>query len=171
MRWKFTPARSPVGPIILLGLMSLILVFSGCANFRTMELGLSESHIKNTDTHEESVANFLCAWPFYDGIIRGALQDRMKEMPGKVEDALDELTTLAEMCKDTKYENIGQFKCHCDFTDWKPEFDIVYTDQNRTDFGLGYSVGCEIKICTDIVKDALLNVAPDVLKMIPWPIF
>ena len=76
----------------------IVAVFSlmGCAGARQNIINLAESDVQNIETIKDAARNLLKTWPTYSGIIRGALMDKMADLPQKAVAAMGELDRLAQ---------------------------------------------------------------------------
>lgn len=78
-------------------LIITVLAFSlSCTSIRGNLVSLSEQDIKNAETSRVVAKNLLSTWKLNSGFIRGALGDRINQLPVGVVKALDELDLLAE---------------------------------------------------------------------------
>lgn len=74
----------------------LVPLFFGCGSVQKGIVSLSEQDIKNAETSRVVAKNLLSTWKLNSGFIRGALGDRLNQLPVGVVKALDELDLLAD---------------------------------------------------------------------------
>lgn len=122
--------------IIMVFMVPLVL---GCVSMRKGVLDLTREDLLNVETARECATTLLKTWPFYSGLIRGALGGRINDLPKNAVDAMDELDGLA---------------------------DKLGTD-NLTDHELGYSIGLRVRMLGELIIAALKEYAPDVISLIP----
>jgi len=86
-------------------LFVILLIFTtSCAGMRKSAIELSLSDIKNAEAAQEVAKNLLIAWPTYSGIIKGALGERISELPFGAVQAMNELDELSAMEIHSEYE-------------------------------------------------------------------
>ena len=159
---------------LILLILFLGLIISGCARWRQAHVDISRSHVKNTQAFIEGTQNFLVAWAGWSGAIWGGLRDRKAELPDRAIEALEELDRLSALCVSVNEalrigSSIAEARSLCNFSDWEPKLDIEfpYTGEKRTEFGSGFAVGCTVVMCYEVVIAAFKEFAPDILKMVP----
>lgn len=76
--------------------LCLMLALSSCGTVRESIIDLSESDIKNVNALKEATVNLMETWPFYSGLIRGALGPRIADLPVSTLVAMDELDIIAK---------------------------------------------------------------------------
>ena len=76
----------------------------GCAGARQNIINLAESDVQNIETIKDAARNLLKTWPTYSGIIRGALMDKLADLPQKAVAAMGELDRLAQKGEWTDHE-------------------------------------------------------------------
>ena len=84
------------------------LILSGCSPIRQVAIDLSVENVKNAEAMREVSINCLSVWPIQSGFIKGALGNRINELPKEAIEAIDELDRLAELTEQTDYE-LGLF--------------------------------------------------------------
>lgn len=92
----------------LIVLIIPLLFFAGCALTRQGATEISTENVKNAETIKEVSLNCLSVWPIQSGFIKGALGNRINELPNEAIQAIDELDRLAELPEQTDYE-LGLF--------------------------------------------------------------
>jgi hypothetical protein len=92
---------------LLITIILLVLV-AGCSPGRQLAIDISIENVKNAETIKEISLNCLSVWPIQSGFIKGALGDRINELPGEAIKAIEELDLLAEQAEQTDYE-LGLF--------------------------------------------------------------
>lgn len=118
---------------ILVTIMIFAIAISGCATIRD----ISETEIENLVITREIAKNYIEIWPMQSGFIRGAMGDRLNEMPAQAIAALDELDILCEQ----------------------------HPDPNEIDdCNLGRSLGLRFRICSAALKEAISQFAPEILR-------
>ncbi len=125
--------------LIIVALMAIALIVSGCAGMQKMTLDISKQDLKNAETSRQVSKNFLSTWPLNSGYIRGALGPNIIQLPLSTVSALNDLDKLA-----TKY-----------------------AEGEITDMDLGGALGIYTRLLSSVVQAALKTYAPDVLKYIP----
>jgi uncharacterized protein YceK len=125
--------------LIIIILMAIVLIVSGCAGMQKMTLDISKQDLKNAATSRQIAKNFLSTWPLNSGYIRGALGPNIVQLPLSTVFALDELDALAEK----------------------------YAKGKISDVDLGGALGTYTRLLSSVVQNALKIYAPDVLKYIP----
>lgn len=118
---------------ILVAITIFAIAISGCTMFRDV----SETEIENLVITREIAKNYIEIWPMQSGFIRGALGDRLNEMPAQAITAMDELD---ELC-----ENFGD-------------------PNNISDRKLGRSLGLRFRVCSAALKEAISQFAPEILR-------
>jgi len=126
--------------IHILFLVSLIVLIS-CARFRKGLVELSEEDLKNAETTRQVSKNLLSTWLLNSGFLRGALGNRIDELPRSAVEAMDELDEIAK-----RYEAGDPFD----------------------DYALGYSLGLRIRMLTEVVLKALMQYAPSIFEALPY---
>jgi len=88
----------------------LVTVFlcSGCVMTRQCAIDISKENIKNAETIKEVSSNCLSVWEIQSGFIKGALGNRINELPKEAIEAIDELDRLAALPELSDYE-LGYF--------------------------------------------------------------
>lgn len=119
-----------------------VLVFviglSGCGFLRRSALKISEEDLKNAEVARVIAKNCLSTWGINSGFIRAALGDSLDKLPLSAIKAMAALDGLVEK-------------------------------QNElTDFEVGYTLGFKITVYSGIVKKALKEFAPGILKLLPF---
>jgi hypothetical protein len=124
---------------------SIILVLfaflMGCAGMREGVVRVSEEDIINAQISREVALNLLQTWPINSGFIRGALGDRITEMPEQALNAMDRLDELA--------------------------IEYLAGEHEIDDWEAGESLGLRIRLMAATVREALMMFAPEVLQMLP----
>ncbi len=92
---------------VLLVCLSL-LILSGCSPIRQTAIGISVENVKNAEAMREVSMNCLSVWQIQSGFIKGALGNRINELPNEAVEAIVELDRLAELSEQTDYE-LGLF--------------------------------------------------------------
>jgi uncharacterized protein YceK len=125
--------------LIIVVLVAIVLVISGCAGMQKMTLDISKQDLKNAETSRQIGKNFLSTWPLNSGFIRGALGPNIIQLPISTVTALNQLDDLAEK----------------------------YVAGEITDTDLGGALGTYTRLLSSAVQETLRIYAPDVLKYIP----
>lgn len=119
---------------LIVCMMCLLVAGSGCAVLRQGALDISKEEMKNAATARIVAKNYLSITAIQVGMLRGALGERINELPKTAVDAVDELSELATL------------------------------DPNSlTDEQLGMSLGLRIRLLCSVVREALEIYAPDLL--------
>lgn len=113
----------------------LMVLCVGCATLRQGALDISKEEMKNAETTRVVAKNYLSITAIQVGMIKGALGERINELPKTAVDAIDELSALASL-----------------------------DPNNLTDEQLGLSLGLRIRLLCSIVQEVLEIYAPDILK-------
>jgi len=77
-----------------------IFLFFGCATIQV----ISEQDLKNAETSKIIAKNLLSTWKLNSGFIRGALGNKISELPNQAVEAMNELDKLAEKTDLTDYD-------------------------------------------------------------------
>jgi len=86
----------------------LMVVLTSCSPIRKVAIDISEENMKNAETMKEVSQNCISVWPIQSGFIKGALGNRINELPKETVEAIEELDRLAQISEPTDYE-IGLF--------------------------------------------------------------
>ena len=113
----------------------IALTFMGCAGQGMIDL--TEKEVASVEAMKTSGRNLLKTWPFYSGLIRGAMGKRINELPKSAIDAMDRLDELTD------------------------------EENPITDKMIGESVGLRIHLLAKSVQMALETFAPDVWAILP----
>ncbi len=78
-------------------ILALFLVVSliGCASIRGDLIQLSQEDLANAEASRTIAKNLLLTWNLNSGFVRGALGDRLNQLPAEAVKAMDELDSLA----------------------------------------------------------------------------
>jgi len=87
-----------------LSIIVCMFALMGCAGAQQSIIKMSETDVQNVEAMKESACNLLKTWPFYSGLIREALADRISELPQRAVRAMDKLDKLAKELKPTDYQ-------------------------------------------------------------------
>lgn len=89
-------------------IVMIILQCAGCSLTRQCAIDISTENIKNAQTIREVSSNCISVWPVQSGFIKGALGNRINELPNEAIEAIDELDRLAGLPEQSDYE-LGYF--------------------------------------------------------------
>lgn len=116
-------------------LLVCVMLLGGCATVRQGVLDISEEEMKNAETARMVAKNYLSITAIQIGMLKGAMGERINELPKTAVDAIDELSVLAAL------------------------------DPNSlTDEQLGLSLGLRVRLLCSIVREAIRIYAPDLLR-------
>ena len=82
----------------------LIPFLFSCASIRTGLVGLSQEDLKNAEATRVISKNLLLTWGLNSGFLRGALGDRLNQLPAEAVKAMDELDALAKKIEWSDFE-------------------------------------------------------------------
>lgn len=81
-----------------------LLLIASCSPMRQLAINTSIENVKNAEMIREVSQNCLSVWPIQSGFIKGALGNRMNELPNEAIEAIKELDRLAELPEQSDYE-------------------------------------------------------------------
>jgi len=85
-----------------------LLLLTGCTPLRQVAIDTSIENVKNAETVREISLNCISVWPIQSGLIKGALGNRINEIPNESVQAIKELDRIAALPEQTDYE-LGLF--------------------------------------------------------------
>ena len=83
----------------------IALTFMGCAGQGMIDL--TEKEVASVEAMKTSGRNLLKTWPFYSGLIKGAMGDRLSSLPQQAINAMKRLDTLSAKDK-LSDEDLGE---------------------------------------------------------------
>ena len=101
----FDVRRTKMLPKILI---SIVLLCAGCSPIGQVAIDISVENVKNAEAMREASVNCLSVWQIQSGFIKGALGNRINELPKEAFEAIEELDRLAELPEQTDYQ-LGLF--------------------------------------------------------------
>ena len=119
-------------------LIVLMIGFSGCSFIRRSALKVSKEDLKNAEVAREIAKNCLSTWPINSSFIKGAMGSSLDKLPLDAIKAMTELDVMADI------------------------------EGELTDSQVGYTLGLKVRFYTGLIKEALKQYAPNVLKLLPF---
>jgi len=125
---------------IALGLVFCLLLTSGCGFFRRSIIKLSEEDLKNAIVARTVAKNCLSTWSINSNFVRKALGSSIGQLPA------DAVTAMEEMDK------------------------LVPNKDKLTDPEVGQVLGYKALFLSKTVKYAIKQIAPQILKLLPFAV-
>jgi len=85
-------------------ILFLVVSLVGCASIRADLIKLSQEDFQNAEATRVISKNLLLTWGLNSGFLRGALGDRLNQLPAEAVKAMDELDTLAKKIEWNDFE-------------------------------------------------------------------
>lgn len=122
--------------LVLFGLF-LTATLSGCYS-STAFVRLEDRNLETIAQAKDGTKKMLATWEFRSGLIHGALEPRLAELPAQAVKALDELDRLAAR------------------------------RDELSDYDLGYALGLRLRMLESTVRQVVKKFAPNVLAYLPF---
>jgi len=125
--------------VLLLSLSLALTMLTGCYTGRIASqkfIEYEERQVETITNAKEATKLMLQEWPFRSGVLHGAMQSRLDEIPAQTVDAFAELNMLAEK----------------------------YATQGLDDYELGRALGLRMQMFSGVIKEIIREYAPSVFK-------
>jgi uncharacterized protein YceK len=132
----------------LILIIVMIFSLSGCATLTKLTKEASKADKKSVTALKKMSKQFLKTWPFYSGMLKGALGNDIDKLPAEAISALEELDQLAGIVVDDGLISIQPI-----------------VDPN--DYDLGRNLGLRIRVLYPVVTEAIKKVSPDLMDFLP----